>query len=352
MRWLARACAPAFAASLALAFAGAAAALDDAPAPAPAVQEITVAVELEPAAPAVGDPVVATLTLALAAPDATREATFPDWTRGWGEAEVLNASAVEKTPTSDGVVLVQRLRLTVFRPGRTALPQVEVRLSGEPARRAATPPGLALEVRSVIPADDKELKPAPPSPPRALDVPPSFWWALAVGSALVALAAVLAWRRRPGVDALAAPELSPLAELERALGLLTAEPPAGAFAHLSQALRRYLGRRLGFRALESTTTEVQRRLAALRLDPTLVQRAVRLLRLSDQIKCARRPAESSEAEARIAETREIAAAVEGHLAPLEEAAASAASAAPAASAGSNGGQNGQSRPASGRGSAA
>ena len=36
----------------------------------------------------------------------------------------------------------------------------------------------------------------------------------------------------------------------------------------------------------------------------------RLLRLSDQVKFARRPAESSEAAARIAETREIAAAVE------------------------------------------
>ena len=76
-------------------------------------------------------------------------------------------------------------------------------------------------------------------------------------------------------------------------------------------------------ALESTTTELQRRLAALRLDPQFVQRAVRLLRLSDQIKFARRPAESSEAAARIAETREIAAALETHLAPRDEAAASA-----------------------------
>lgn len=331
-------CAAALRLALVLALAGAggvtrATADAGAPAPTPDPAAPGIVVQLEPAAAAVGDPVVATLALALPGADAAREATFPDWTRGWGEAEVLNASTVERTTTGDGVLLVQRLRLTAFRPGRTALPPVEVRLTGEPALRVTTPPGLALDVRSVIAADDKELKPAPPAPPRALAVPESFWWTLAVGGALTALAAVLAWKRRPGVDPLAAPQLSPLAELERALGLLAAEAPAGAFAHLSQALRRYLGRRLGFRALESTTTEVQRRLAALRLDPALVQRAVRVLRLSDQIKFARRPAESSEAAARIGETREIAAAVESHLLPIEEAAASAPPAPPSGAAG-------------------
>ena len=356
MRPLPRAFLPAFANALmfglALAVAGGAGAIDSVPLPTPATMEPTIAVQFEPSSPAVGDPVVATLTLPLAADDAAREVTFPDWTKGWGEAEVLNASAVEKTPAADGVVLVQRLRLTVFRPGKTALPQVEVRLSGEPGRRATTPPGLELEVRSVIASDDKELKPAPPSPLRALAVPLSFWWTVAVGSALAAVAAVLAWKRRPGVDLLAAPELSPLAELERALGLLAAEAPAGAFAHLSQALRRYLGRRLGFRALESTTTELQRRLAALRLDTALVQRSVRLLRLSDQVKFARRPAESSEAAARIAETREIAAAVESHLAPIEEAAASAAVVVASGGSASISSRSSQpSRPAAGRGGA-
>ena len=315
-------------------------AADTAPAAtAAAPPEARVAVELEPAALAVGDPVSATLTLELSGADAAREATFPDWSSGWGDVEVLAASPVEKTSAPAGVKLVQRLRLTAFRPGRTALPPVEVRLSGEPGRRALTPPDLALEVRSVIPADDKELAPAPPSPPRSLAVPRSFWWTLATAGALTALAAVLAWRRRPGIDPLAAPELSPLDELERALGLLAAEAPAGAFVHLSQALRRYLGRRLGFRALESTTTEVQRRLAAERFDPALVQRAVRLLRLADQIKFALRPAESAEAAARIGETRELAGAIESHLAPpvaVEPAATAAATAAGGSAAGGRG----------------
>lgn len=300
-----------------------------------------IAVELEPATLAVGDPVAATLSLTLPAADAARVATFPDWSKGWGEAEVLHAGPVERTTAADGAHFVQRLRLTAWKAGQTALPPVDVHLSGEPALRATTPPDLVLEVRSVIPPDDKELTPAPPAPPRSLAVPRSFWWTLATAGALAAFAAVLAWKRRPGVDPLAAPELSPLAELERALSLLAAESPAGAFAHLSQALRRYFGRRLGFRALESTTTEVQRRLGALHLDTALVQRAVRLLRLSDQIKFARRPAESAEAAARIAEARELAGAVEAHLAPAE--AAAAAAAAPVRSA---------SRPAVGDGGAA
>lgn len=285
-----------------------------------------VTVALETASLAVGDPAVATLTLDLTAAEATREATFPDWSAGWGEAEVLSASPVEKSATPGGVQLVQKLRLTAFRPGKTALPPVAIRLAGDPELRAFTPPDLALEVRSVIPADDRELAPAPPAPPRPLAVPRSFWWALAIGGGLAIFAGVLAWRRRPSADPLAAPELSPLDELERALGLLAAEPPAGAFAHLSQALRRYLGRRLGFRALESTTTEVQRRLAARRFEPALVQRAVRLLRLADQIKFARRPAESAEATARIAESRELARAIESHLAPAVEVAPTTAAA--------------------------
>jgi hypothetical protein len=308
--------------ALALAFASrtpAATAATPADAPAaepPAARVADVAVTLEPGILAVGDPVAATLTLDLGVEDAHREATFPDWSKGWGEAEVLQASAVERSVSGNGARLVQRLRLTVWKPGRIALPSIEVQLAGEPPLRAATPPELALEVRSVIAADDKELAPAPPSPPRSLGVPKHFWWTVAAFGALVLAAAILAWKRRPGFDPLAAPELSPLAELERALALLAAEPPAGAFAHLSQAFRRYLGRRLGFRALESTTTEVQRRLAGLRLDPAFVQRAVRLLRLSDQIKFARRPADRAEAAARIAEARELADAVELHLAPL------------------------------------
>ena len=103
-------------------------------------------VALDPQTIAVGDPVVATLTLELDSADAAREATFPDWSQGWGEAEVLHASPVEKASSGDRVQLVQRLRLTAWKSGTTALPPIEVRLSGEPELRILTPPSLALEV--------------------------------------------------------------------------------------------------------------------------------------------------------------------------------------------------------------
>ncbi len=280
-----------------------------------------VEVVLEPQTLAVGDPVVATLTLELSGEDAEREASFPDWSKGWGDAEVLSASPVDRTVSPQGVLLSQRLELTAFRPGTAALPPVEVRLGGAPELRAATPQNLSLEVRSVIAADDKELAPAPPAPPRPLAVPQSFWWTLAAGGALLAFAAILVWRRRAALDPLAAPELSPMAELDRDLGLLAGEPPETAFRLLSRSLRRYLGRKLDFHALESTTTEIQRKLAGARFEAALVQRTIKLLRLADQIKFALRPTQAPEVAARVEEGRALAAAIESHLAPREEVAA-------------------------------
>ena len=66
MRPLPRAFLPAFANALmfglALAVAGGAGAIDSVPLPTPATMEPTIAVQFEPSSPAVGDPVVATLT--------------------------------------------------------------------------------------------------------------------------------------------------------------------------------------------------------------------------------------------------------------------------------------------------
>lgn len=277
----------------------------------------TLAVALQPSTLAVGDPVEATLTLSLPIAEQDRDVTFPDWSKGWGEAEVLEASPVEKTVGGTEVRFVQKLRLTAWKAGPTPLPQVAARLGGSANERASTPESLALDVRSVLAPDDKELRPAPPATPRSLSVPESFWWTLGVGGLLLVAAAILAWRQRRDVDPLAAPQLAPLAELERALGLLGAERPELVFAPLSRAVRRYLGRRLSFRALESTTTEVQKRLTGLRLEVPLVQRTVRLLRLSDQIKFAGKGVTSAEAAQRISEARQIAEEIETHLAPSE-----------------------------------
>jgi hypothetical protein len=112
-----------------------------------------------------------------------------------------------------------------------------------------------------------------------------------------------------------APALPPLPELAAALAALAGEAPAPGHARLSAALRRYLGRALDFHAVESTTREIERQLAARRLDAALVARSARLLRDADQVKFARRDATSGELERRRQEALELAGAVEDHLHP-------------------------------------
>jgi hypothetical protein len=279
--------------------------------PGPATAETSIQVTLDPEHLLVGDRVTATLTLPL--PDDGASPTFPDWSNGWGEAEVLEAGAVTVEGEGEARVASQRLTLTAFRTGKVELPPVVVRVGED--RELRTPAALALEVRSVLAADDADLDPAPPAPPRALPVPRAVWYALAVALALTALAGMLAYRRRYGSDPLAAPALAPFAELERALGLLGERTPDEAFRGLSHAFRRYLGRAFGFPALESSSTEIHRRLAERGVARDVVQRATATLRLADQVKFARRPARADEVASRIDESRALGREIEGLLSP-------------------------------------
>ncbi len=283
-----------------------------------------IAVTLEPASITVGDPVTATLSIELPAA-AARAARFPDWTRGWGEAEVLEAGAVERRPSPSGELLVQKLRLTAFRTGEIPLPPVSLRWDGREDAAAATPAGLRLEVRSVLPAEAEALAPLPAEPPRALPVPSAALWAIGLLAAAV-LAAAWAARRSGGREAgsAAAADLAPLPELVAALAALPLEDLVAGHRALSVAVRRFLGRTLGFPAVESTTREIERQLASRRLDPTWIQRGVRLLREADQVKFARRGTSSEELERRGAEALALATAIEAHLRPPEPAAAGAA----------------------------
>jgi hypothetical protein len=286
-----------------------------------------VRVELDPPHILVGDHVTAVLSVPLAE-GAGGDATFPDWSQGWGEAEVLAADPVRIEGEGATRAAVQRLTLTAWKPGKIDLPSVDIRIGDREIAR--TPAALALEVRSVIAADDSEKKPAPPAPPRAQPVPRAVWYALGCGLAIAALAGVLVFTRRYGRDPLAAPRLAPIAELERALVLLAERAPADAFRGLSHAFRRYLGRAFSFHALESTTTEVQRRLAERGVARELTQRSVATLRLADQVKFARRPATAGEVAQRIAETRALAGEVEVILAPPAVEAGAATAPGPAA----------------------
>jgi len=270
-------------------------------------------VEVTPKSATVGDPVSVTLTLRLEAAPATSP-VFPDWSHGWGDAEIRSAEPPESRTTPAGVEVVQHLTLSAYRPGTIALPPVTVRLAGPPPLELTTPTSLALEIRSVLPEDPQQQTPRPPAAPVALSLPRAFWWA-AAALALLVIAAVGLLRRRLRSISATAPILTPEEELDRLLAGVDPRDPEAAHAALSLALRRFLGRKFQMPAAESTTSELQRRLAQRGLPGELVRRIARLLREVDQIKFALEPTTSGAIPERLAEARAISQAVTAHFAP-------------------------------------
>jgi hypothetical protein len=226
---------------------------------------------------------------------------------------------VVKEETAQGTVYHQRVVLTVFKTGRFALPPAGVTV---PLRSGAvvlsTPGGLGFEVRSVLPAGEKDPQPRPAAPPLPLPAGRAFWWTLAGCAAAIALAA---WaharkRRARGEAAAEKPFLSPFAELAAALERLRQTGSAlEVHTGLSLALRRYLSRRLPFPAVESTTSEIQRQLHSRRLPHAVARPTVELLRSCDLVKFARRPASEHDSAARLEAARGLVQEYEAHFAP-------------------------------------
>jgi hypothetical protein len=281
-----------------------------------------VTVHLAPNEPTVGDHVQATISLRVRAAELADEPRFPGWRRAWGEAEIVEAGPAVKVAEKEGIALYeQRLVLAAFQTGTVSLPPQDIVLPLKAGTvRTPTPAGLALAVRSVIPRDAKDPKPKPPAPPRALPVGERFWWTLAVLSAACLLAAWPLVRRRAAVASAAreAALLPPFEELAAELDRLRGETSMLALhTCLSLALRRYLGRRLPFPAVESTTSEIQRQLLARRLPGPLVRQAIELLRACDLVKFARQDVGEPRARERVAEALRTARELESYLVPRE-----------------------------------
>lgn len=240
----------------------------------------------------------------------------------WGEAEIVVANDPTKVSEKDGItVYEQRLVLVAFKPGQVPLTPVAIAVPTRAGtNQVKTPAGLTLTVRSVIPQNEKEPQPKPPTEPRPLPYGERFWWTLASLSAACLLAAWLLFRKHRAAagPAVAAPALAPFEELVAELDRLRSEPAMIALhTGLSLALRRYLGRRLPFPALESTTSEIQRQLLARRMPGPLVRQAVELLRACDLVKFARQEVAGLLARERADETLRIGREFESHLAPRE-----------------------------------
>ncbi|HEV2851720.1 MAG TPA: hypothetical protein VHC97_02845 [Thermoanaerobaculia bacterium] len=281
-------------------------------------QPSPVTVSITPNGPTVGDPVQATISLRVPAAELAGEPRFPVWGKTWGEAEIVKAE--EPTEVSPGV-WEQRLTVAAFKPGQVALTPVQISV---PRRTGTvlvpTPAGLAIAVRSVIPPNEKDPKPKPAAALRPLPVGERFWWTAAVLSALCLLGAWLLYRqsrRRRATSEAARPALPPFEELAAELDRLRAEPSTLAHTRLSFALRRYLGRRLPFPAVESTTSEIQRQLLSRRMPGPLARQTVELLRACDLVKFARQEVGETLTRERAETARRLAAEFEARLAPHE-----------------------------------
>lgn len=294
---------------------------------APTVRNLRLQVTVAPQTVTVGDRVHAVLTLIAPAAAVTGPPRFPTWKGRWGDAEVLSTGPVERTPAADGrATWRQEVTLALFRTGEIKLPRLAVQVptaAGTATARTGAP--MALTVDSVLPAgaDPKTLDPTPPAPIRRLPAGAPFWWTLA-GAA--ALAGALVWlgaaRRRSPRAAGAVATRPPFEELSVRLDRLLADPPScleEAHVALSHALRSYLGRRLGFPAAESTTTEVRRRLGRLGLPDTVSEPTVLVLQRCDAIKFARCPTDAAQLRGNVDLTRRLAGALEAHLAPADAA---------------------------------
>jgi hypothetical protein len=273
-----------------------------------------------PAALTVGDRVEATLDLTVRTADLTGEPRFPSWQESWGEAEIVEKGAPEKVREEGGVATYrQRLVLAAFRPGKVALPPMAVALPGaRGTAQARTPADLALEIGSVLPANEKNPQPKPPAALRPLPLGDRFWWTLATLSAVCLGLLFLLWRRSraTAAEAPAAPPLPPYDELLRELDRLRAEPSTlMAHTRLSLALRHYMGRALSFPAAESTTSEIQRLLVSRRVPGAPARRVVELLRACDLVKFARQDAGAERTRERIAAARDLAGELERYVQP-------------------------------------
>lgn len=245
----------------------------------------------------VGEPLDATVTLRLGA-DA--EIAPFEWPERLGDFEVSEVRDVQVTPGGR----TYRLRVATFQLDEAVFGPVELPyLDADGRQRSARSEPHTVKVRSVLTG-------APNAPEATLRPPrPPFEWpvdwrrlAMLVALGLVVLGAVLAllfwlmrrFRRKTTpeiapVAPLPSPDeeaLAALAELEQS-GRIDRDTAKAWYSALSEILRRYLGRRYRFEALEMTSSELIDKVSRLRWSAELFQCLVDGLEEGDSVKFAK-----------------------------------------------------------------
>jgi hypothetical protein len=251
--------------------------------------------------------------------------SLPDGAVAWpalesrlGDAEVLEVGPVEVSPLDNGDRLLERqLTIAFFEVGEAVLPPLQIEVSTASGPVALRSEEVRVTVRSVLPEGDGPPEARPPAPPQRLAIGERFWWTSgALLATCLAALAMLARQSTGGTLEGPPPLLTPRQELERDLATLRAEQdPAALHQGISMTTRRYLGRRLGFPAPESTTSEVARELRRRRLDPPVARRTESLLAACDMVMFARRDVALEPSRARLDEVVSIADAVDAWLEP-------------------------------------
>ncbi len=226
----------------------------------------------EPSRVELGGPVQVTLEVTAGRED---QVTVPS--QSLGTFDVLNRNAPVVSTVNGKTVHRFQLSLLALVPGEQSVGPLEVRiLSRDGVVTEKQSPRIAVEVTSPI-ANEPTPELKPPTPPVVVmqDDYRLLWVALGVLGLLLAVLFGLwlsRWlKRRPAEVPPPPPPIPPWEEAAAALQTLrqemgrpssedadgpTVEVPDGWFDRLSDVFRRYLGRRLGFDGLESTTDEV------------------------------------------------------------------------------------------------
>jgi hypothetical protein len=217
---------------------------------------------------------------------------------------------------ADGTVSREfEIALQAFEVGDLVIPPIPVTYAAYGRAQEVVTQAVPIQVTGAVGEGEAELRDI--AGPVALERPD---WTLlyvgaAVGGAISLLALVLIasrlWRRRRRrvgrlAEALRRPAheeaLARLDEVE-ASGALDAEDRKPAYLAMSEALRGYLGRRFGFPALDLTTEEIRRELAARHAGVELADSMCAWLEQGDLVKFAGHDASPDEARQALYEAR-------------------------------------------------